>query len=97
MRDQGVLPAYERLTSRLEDADLKNLAAEIDLRARERKVTAELTDRTLAWFRRRREACASVLAGPHAGGRDGASDDDAREALKQKTELRKRVSRTSLK
>jgi len=98
--DQGVLPGYERVTARLEDAGLKNLAAEIDLHARALGITADVVDHTLGYFRRRRELAeksSAELAGPH----DAASqafDQSARDRLRQATELhRKRVSRTILK
>jgi hypothetical protein len=101
MHSQGVLPAYDRVTARLEDADLKTLAAEIDLDARERSVSNELVEHTLGYFRRRRELrerAPEALAGPHASPAPDALDQAAREKLRQATELhRKRVSRTTLK
>jgi hypothetical protein len=101
MQDQGVLPSYDRVTTRLEEAGLKNLAADIDLDARQRGVTAELADRTLEYFRRRREMrqkAGATLGGPHAPESPGALDQSARERLRQATELHRiRVSRTTLK
>jgi DNA primase len=106
MHLEGVLPAYDRVTARLEDADLKNLAAEIDLDARERKVSNELLEHTLGYFRQRRELrdrARGALAGPHGSQSPDSLDPHlldgaARERLQQATELhRKRVSRTTLK
>jgi DNA primase len=101
MHSQGVLPAYDRVTARLEDADLKNLAAQIDLDARERNVSNELLEHTLGYFRQRRELrqrAPGVLAGPHASQSPEALDEAARDRLRQATELhRQRVSRTTLK
>jgi hypothetical protein len=99
MHDQGVLPSYERVTARLEEADLKSLAADIDLDARTRGVKAELAERTLAYFRQRREMrhrAAATVPGPHAA--EAGSGESARERLRQATELHRiRVSRTTLK
>jgi hypothetical protein len=99
MHDEGVAPAYDRVTARLEDAGLKNLAAEIDHDARQRGVSAELVERTLGYFRKRREMrppLLPALAGPHAAESPGGPDQ-SRERLRQATELhRKRVSRTTL-
>jgi DNA primase len=101
MQDQGVLPSYDRVTARLEDAGLKNLAADIDLDARRRGVSPELVERTLGYFRKRREMrqrAAAALGGPHAPESAGAPDQSARERLRQATELHRiRVSRTTLK
>ena len=100
MHSEGVLPAYDRVTARLEDADLKNLAAEIDLDARERNVSNELLEHTLGYFRRRRELhqTPAALTGPHVSPAPEALDEGAREKLRQATELhRKRVSRTTVK
>jgi hypothetical protein len=101
MHDEGVAPAYDRVSTRLEDAGLKNLAAEIDEDARQRGVSAELVEHTLAYFRKKREMrqrALPALAGPHAPESPGAPDQSARERLRQATELhRKRVSRTTLK
>jgi DNA primase len=99
MHDEGVAPAYDRVTARLEDAGLKNLAAEIDQDARQRGVSAELVERTLGYFRKRREMrqpALPALAGPHAAESPGGTDQ-SRERLRQATELhRKRVSKTTL-
>jgi hypothetical protein len=101
MHSQGVLPAYDRVTARLEDSDLKNLAAEIDLDARQRNVSNELVEHTLGYFRQRRELrqrAPGALAGPHASQSPEALDQAARDRLRQATELhRQRVSRTTLK
>lgn len=102
--DEGVLPGYAQVTSRLEDAALKNVAAEIDLVAREKGVSAELVAHTLGYFRNKREGLevAAALYGPHGTGPYGTSpadglDESARERLRQATALhRKRVSRTTL-
>jgi hypothetical protein len=89
------------LTARLEDADLKNLAAEIDLDARERNVSNELVEHTLGYFRQRRELrqrAPAALAGPHASQAPDTLDQAALDRLRQATELhRQRVSRTTLK
>jgi DNA primase len=99
MQDQGVLPSYDRVTARLEDAGLKNLAADIDLDARRRGVLTELVEPTLGYFRKRRELCArtAALGGPHSPAPGESPDESARERLRQATELhRLRVSRTTL-
>src|SRR5437660_3085207 len=97
MHEQGVLPGYEHVTARLEDAEQKNLAAEIDLHARDVGISDELIERTLAYFRRRREVGQGIpaaLVGPHAAAPSGALDQPSRERLRLATELhRKRVSR----
>jgi DNA primase len=101
MQDQGVLPSYDRVTARLEDAGLKSLAADIDLDARKRGVSAELVERTLGYLRKRREMrqrTAAPPGGPHTPEPAAASDQSARERLRQATELHRiRVSRTTLK
>jgi DNA primase len=101
MHDQGVLPSYDRVTARLEEADLKNLAADIDLDARRRGVKAELAERTLEYFRRRREMGlrgAAAVPAPHTIEADSGNGQSAREKLRQATELHRiRVSRTTLK
>jgi DNA primase len=101
MQDQGVLPSYDRVTARLEEADLKNLAADIDLDARRRGVKAELAERTLEYFRRRRDMrhrAAAAVPAPHTGETDAGNGQAARERLRQATELHRiRVSRTTLK
>lgn len=102
MQDQGVLPSYDRVTARLEEAGLKNLAADIDLDARQRGVSEEILERTLGYFRKRREMRQSVatsLAGPHAPESQSARDQAARDdRIRQATELHRiRVSRTTLK
>ena len=101
MHDEGAAPAYDRVTARLEDAGLKNLAAEIDQDARQRGVSAELLEHTLGYFRKKRELgqrALPALVGPHAPESTGAGEQSARERLRQATELhRKRVSRTTLK
>lgn len=96
MHDQGIHPAYDRVTARLEDVGLKNLAVEIDLYAREVAVSAVLVEHTLGYFRRRRNvAGAPGLVGPHAPQSAESLDQESRERLRQATELhRKRVSRT---
>jgi DNA primase len=71
MQDQGIVASYERVTARLEDACLKNLAADIDRHARRIKMSSELAENTLQYFRNRRELRqkeAAVLAGPHRVG-----------------------------
>jgi DNA primase len=68
MQDEGILASYERVTTRLEDAGLKNLAADIDRHARDIGISAEITETTLRFFRDRRELRekqAALLAGPH--------------------------------
>jgi hypothetical protein len=107
MHDEGILASYERVTTRLEDARLKNLAADIDCHARDVGIKAEILESTLKFFRDRRELRemqAAVLAGPHRAS-DAASDsskteseDDAkRDRLRKATELhRKRASRSNL-
>src|SRR4029077_13487124 len=68
MHDEGVVASYERVTTRLEDARLKNLAADIDCHARDVGIKAEILESTLKFFRDRREMRemqAAVLAGPH--------------------------------
>jgi DNA primase len=102
MQNQGVLPAYDRVTARLEDAGLKNLAADIDLYACERGVSDEVVERTLEYFRKRREMrqrSDAALAGPHLAQSEGALNQAARnERMRQATELHRiRVSRTTLK
>ncbi len=102
MQDQGVLPSYDRVTARLEDAGLKNLAADIDLDARQRGVSAENLERTLGYFRKRREMqqrAATALVGPHTPESPNARDEAARnDRIRQATELHRiRVSRTTLK
>lgn len=101
MQDQGILPSYDRVTARLEDAAMKNLAAEIDLHARD-VVTAELVEHTLGYFRHRRDVRQSgsqaQLGGPHTADPPTSSDQSAKERLAKATEMhRKRVSRTTLK
>jgi DNA primase len=98
---EGVFPSYERVTTRLEDAALKNLAAQIDEHARAVRVTPELLAQTLGYFRRRREArlpSPALLDGPH--GLDppaGGSDLEAKARLRQAMEPnRKRATRTTL-
>lgn len=99
MHDQGAPPAYDRVSARLEDAGLKNLAVEVDLYAREVGVSAELVEKTLGYFRHRREVAqrpSAELVGPHAPPSSEGLDAKARERLRQATELhRKRVSRTT--
>ncbi len=103
MQDEGIPPFYDRVTARLEDAALKNLAAEIDLHAREVVISAEHVERILAYFRHRRDArqsgsATAALGGPHTPESPGSADEAAKERIRQATELhRKRVSRTPLK
>jgi DNA primase len=101
MQDQGVLPSYDGVTARLEDASLKNLASDIDLAARDRGISAELVEPTLGYFRKRREIRRKTVGppgGPHVPESGGGPDQSARERLRQATELhRLRVSRTTLK
>jgi DNA primase len=101
MQDQGVLPTFDRVMARLEDAGLKNLAAEIDFYARERGVSEEIVERTLEYFRRRREMrrrTATALGGPHQPQSPDAPDEARNERMRQATELHRiRVSRTTLK
>lgn len=109
LQNEGIPASYERVTTRLEDAGLKNLAADIDHHAREIGMSSDIAEETLRFFRDRRELRekeAAVLAGPHrASVVDGANasvtenvDQFARERLRQATELhRKRASRTTLK
>jgi len=89
------------LTARLEDADLKNLAAESILDARERNVSNELVEHTLGYFRQRRELRRKAPgASPALTLRKAPDtlDQAARDRLRQATELhRQRVSRTTLK
>ena len=77
LQDEGVAASYDKVTSRLEDAGLKNLAADIDWHAREIKMSAETAEHTLRFFRDRRELRekeAAVLAGPHrASAVDGST------------------------
>jgi len=104
LQDQGVLPTYDKVTSRLEDAGLKSLAADIDRHAGEVGISNQHVEHTLCYFRDlelRRES--AELTGPHRSGAPGGSetahemDQSARERLRQMTELhRKRVSRTTL-
>jgi DNA primase len=68
MGNEGISPSYERVTSRLEDAALKSLAAQIDEHARQVGVTPELVAPALGYFRRRRDArspATATLVGPH--------------------------------
>src|SRR5262249_29180136 len=70
LQDEGVAAAYEKVTTRLEDAGLKNLAADIDCHARLIGMTAETAQHTLKFFRDRRELrekAAAMLAGPYSG------------------------------
>jgi hypothetical protein len=65
-----VVASYEKVTTRLEDAGLKNLAADIDWHAHEIKMSAEKAEHTFRFFRDRRELrekAAAVMAGPHCG------------------------------
>jgi hypothetical protein len=104
LQDQGVLPTYDKVTSRLEDAGLKSLAADIDRHAGEVGISNQHVEHTLCYFRDlelRRES--AELTGPHRSGAPGGSetahemDQSARERLRQMTELhRKRISRTTL-
>jgi len=104
LQDQGVLPTYEKVTARLEDAGLKGLAAEVDWHAREVGISNLHVEHTLCYFRDRELRRESAgLGGPHLAGAAGGEeepqdvDQSARERLRQKTELhRKLVSRTSL-
>jgi DNA primase len=99
MQDQGVLPSYDRVSARLEDAGLKNLAVEIDLYGRDVGMSESLLEKTLGYFRHCREVAArgtAELAGPHLSPSSEKLDQQGRERLKQATELhRKRVSRTT--
>jgi len=106
LQDQGIEASYGRVTARLEDAGLKNLAADIDRHAREIGITAEIAENTIKFFRNRRELReneAAVLAGPHGDlvvdGADAASsgsvssesnDQVARERLRRATELHRK-------
>jgi DNA primase len=70
LQDEGVVASYEKVTTRLEDAGLKNLAADIDWHAHEIKMSAEKAEHTFRFFRDRRELrekAAAVMAGPHCG------------------------------
>jgi len=98
----GGKPSYEKVTSQLEDAGLKGLAAQIDEHAQHVQITPELIAHTLDYFVRRREARQAAnlpFGGPH--GPDpptDAADPAAKARLRAAMELhRKRVSRTSLK
>ncbi len=102
MQDQGILPAYERVTARLEEVGLKGLAADIDLIARERGVSENVVERTLDYFQKQRELrrrSAAVLAGPHQPQAALNCDQaDPNERMRQATELHRiRLSRTALK
>ncbi len=106
MHDEGMLASYERVTTRLEDAGLKNLAADIDRHACDIGIKAEILESTLRFFRDRRELRemqAAVLAGPHRASADdgvdangaGSSetenvDDAKRERLRKATELHRK-------
>jgi DNA primase len=85
LHDQGIPPTYERVTSHLEDAGMKNLAAQIDQHARDVSVNAELAEN---------------LAGPQREARPVESEGlaaDAKERLRQAAELhRMRASKTTL-
>lgn len=98
----GGLPSYEKVTSQLEDAGLKALAAQIDEHAQHVRITPELIAHTLDYFVRRHDARLAAnlsLGGPH--GPDpptDVADPSAKDRLRAAMELhRKRVSRTSLK
>ena len=83
MHDEGILASYERVTTRLEDAGLKNLAADIDCHAREIGINAEITEITLRFFRDRRELRekqAAILVGPHRTSEAGRVDANGVEA-----------------
>ena len=80
MQDQGVHASYDRVTARLEDAGLKNLAADIDRHAREIGISAEIAEKTLKFFRDRRELRekqAALLAGPHRAAQNNEPHDGA--------------------
>jgi DNA primase len=98
----GGLPSYEKVTSQLEDAGLKALAAQIDEHAQHVRITPELIAHTLDYFVRRHEARLAnrfSLGGTH--GPDpptDVADPSASDRLRAAMELhRKRVSRSSLK
>jgi len=68
MQDEGVVASYDRVTTRLEDAGLKNLAADIDWHAQEIKLSADIAESTLKFMHDRRELrekAAAVMAGSH--------------------------------
>jgi len=107
LQDEGLASSYDKVTARLEDAGLKNIAADIDEHGRRIGMSAEKAKHTLKFFRDRRElreAEAAVLAGPDQGplvdGQEVDHDDvekDARERLRKATDLhRKRATRTTL-
>lgn len=56
LHGEGIPPSYDRVTSHLEDPDLKNLAAQIDEHARQVSVQREHVSHTIEFFRRRRDA-----------------------------------------
>ena len=100
MHDQGILPSYERVTSQLEDAGLKNLAADVDLHGREIGITAELLERNLKFYRNRRDerrTFSIAVDGPHGPptGTEAESseglDPAVRERLRQATEKHRKV------
>ncbi|HEY3968960.1 MAG TPA: DNA primase [Planctomycetaceae bacterium] len=100
MHDQGTLPSYDRVTARLEDAGLKNLATDVDLHGRELGISPKHLEQTLKYYRDRRDQRQSfsiAVDGPHgpATGNEDESpvglDPAVRERLRQATEKHRKV------
>jgi DNA primase len=97
LSDLGLPCGYEQVTSRLEDAPLKRLAAQLDLHVRHAGHSPELVEHTLGYFRRRR----SQRDGPDVpavaidAATPGGLSDQARDRLKQLTELARRRASTT--
>lgn len=93
--NEGGVPSYDRVTTRLEDQELKKLAASIDEHARQVGVTAEVQAHWQQYFRRRRAASAvgSVTGGPHGFRSPAGEKLDAKARLRLAAE-RRRIARS---
>lgn len=96
LHGNGIPPSYERVTSHLEDPDLKNLAALIDEHARQVAVLPEHVSHTIEFFRRRRDAGQlqnAVMSEPHAPAAAGVLDAATKARLRLATELKQKQAR----
>ncbi len=104
LADQGCPPSYERVTLAVEDLEMKRLAAFVAEYAGSVRITAELTQHVLGYFRRRRELNAELAAIPPlqmpgglAAQQSTESGSDPRERLRQATLAhQKRVAKPTL-
>jgi DNA primase len=96
LHGEGIPPSYERVTSHLEDPDLKNLAALIDEHARQVAVLPEHVSHTLQFFRRRRAAGQlqnALMTESHAPPAAGVLDAATKARLRLATELKQKQAR----